>query len=45
MEPGQVTTFRILLDTPTSGSIWGDVARLSAADVEEALAGGPDVRR
>jgi len=26
-------------------SIWGDVARLSAADVEEALAGGPDVRR
>jgi 2-dehydro-3-deoxygluconokinase len=26
-------------------SMWGDVARLSPADVEDALAGGPDVRR
>ena len=26
-------------------SMWGDVARVSAADVEDALAGGPDVRR
>jgi len=26
-------------------SMWGDIARVSVADVEEALAGGPDVRR
>ncbi len=26
-------------------SMWGDIARVSLRDVEEALAGGPDVRR
>jgi 2-dehydro-3-deoxygluconokinase len=26
-------------------STWGDIALITARDVEEALAGGPDVRR